>query len=73
MYAIYYSLDGLLPKMNQIYLYCEEQQNFINTLRDILNMPSQTSGTTNSKGVVTDATFMGEVQRIVMASVSSRD
>ena len=56
------SLDGLIPRMNQVYLYTEEMTNFMTSMRDLLKMPS---------GDKTDAAVQAEIQRVVMASVKT--
>jgi len=55
-------LDGLIPRMNQVYLYTEEMTNFMTSMRDLLKMPS---------GDKTDAAVQAEIQRVVMASVKT--
>lgn len=59
---LYCSLDGLIPRMNQVYLYTEEMSNFMTCMRDLLNMPV---------GDKTDAAVQAEIQRIVVASVKT--
>ena len=65
-------LDGLIPKMNQIYLFCEEMHNFMNSMRDILGMPvaAAAAGSSSHTKGTTDVALMAEIQRIVMASVA---
>ena len=68
--------------MNHIYLHMEEMQNFMNSMRDILQMPSNnntnnnhtsTQSSVNKKGNYSDAAVMSEIQRIVIASTHTTD
>lgn len=47
-------LEGLIPKLNEVYLFTEEMSNFINTLRNLLKMKH-----------VPDATVITEIYRII--------
>jgi hypothetical protein len=62
----------MIPKMNQIYLFCEEMNNFMNAMRDVLNMPAAAGSGKDSRGV-SDVALMAEIQRIVIASVSDNE
>lgn len=78
LYSYNYRLEGLIPKMNQIYLFCEEMNNFMASMRDVLDMPSSGSGSGTGSGSgkgketrgVSDVALMAEIQRIVIASTS---
>ena len=41
------SLEGLLPRMNQVYLSTEESKNFLNEVRGLLHIEREGSGSTN--------------------------
>ena len=51
------SLDGVIPRMNQVYLFAEEMRNFMVRMRDLLHMET-----------LADATVLTEIQRRVQAS-----
>lgn len=60
--------------MNQIYLYCEECKNFLNTMRDVLMMKAggaATAGKGKGTETMTDAAVMSEIQHIVLSVIKN--
>jgi hypothetical protein len=56
------SLDGVLPRMNQVYLFTEEMRNFLATARAIVGQ-SGIVGSGGGGGVVPNAILLAEIER----------
>jgi hypothetical protein len=61
------ALDGVLPRLNQVYLFVEEMRNFLTTVRSILHAKP---GFAN-EAVVSNAALLIEVQRMLTVSAGS--
>ncbi len=54
------SLEGVLPRMNQVYLFTEEMRNFLATVRALLG--------TNSSAAVPNSVLLAEIERRISIS-----
>lgn len=59
------SLDGVLPRLNQVYLFVEEMRNFLSTIRAMLQVKP---GVNNE---ASNTMLLAEIQRRLLASAPS--